>query len=197
MAAQSLVVAYELLAVACGIDFPDQGLNPRPLQWGHSPSRWTTRKSPFAGFLFWLPDCYIIDPHSILKQNPNIQFNLAPYLGVVPLGLSGGEEDKSSNLGKLGGWGTWSGHLLPVPETLGTSLNTEGNDTASSASCCGCVAIFIIVPFFPYGALLLLIFQGDTYTRDLKSYVLVSWMSYLALSRRWHSTLKWETTWTV
>ena len=28
-----LVAAYELLAAACGIYFPDQGSNPGPLHW--------------------------------------------------------------------------------------------------------------------------------------------------------------------
>ena len=32
---KALVVAYELLAVACGISFPDQGLNPGPPDWEH------------------------------------------------------------------------------------------------------------------------------------------------------------------
>ena len=34
--AGSLVVAHELLDVACGTQFPDQGLNLSPLHWEHT-----------------------------------------------------------------------------------------------------------------------------------------------------------------
>ena len=30
-----LVVAHEFLVTACGIQYPDQGLNPGPLLWEH------------------------------------------------------------------------------------------------------------------------------------------------------------------
>ena len=32
---ESLLVAFELLVAACGIQFPDQGLNLDPLHWEH------------------------------------------------------------------------------------------------------------------------------------------------------------------
>ena len=150
MAAPSVVVAYELLVMSCEIWSPDQGLNPRPLHWGHSPSLWTTREVPICWILNLAPRLlhYRSSPYFKTEQNPNIQLNLAPYLGIVPLGLSGGEEDKSRNPGKLGGWCPWSGHLLPVPETLETSLNTVWNDSARSVSPCGRVTVFIIAPSF-------------------------------------------------
>ena len=38
----------ELLLVACGIQFPDQGLNPDPLCWEHGVSHWTTSSVQFS-----------------------------------------------------------------------------------------------------------------------------------------------------
>ena len=35
------------MAALCGF-FPDQGLNPCPLQWKCSPNHWTARDSPFV-----------------------------------------------------------------------------------------------------------------------------------------------------
>ena len=40
------------LVAACGIYFPDQGLNPGPLNWERSLSHWTTREVPPLVFLF-------------------------------------------------------------------------------------------------------------------------------------------------
>ena len=37
---------------ACGIQFPDQGLNPGPLHWEHSLTHWTTREVPHVLILF-------------------------------------------------------------------------------------------------------------------------------------------------
>ena len=43
MACKLLIVAWKLLvAVGCGILFPDQGSNPDPLHWEYSLHHWTT-----------------------------------------------------------------------------------------------------------------------------------------------------------
>ena len=44
-------VVQDLLAEACRVYFPDQGLNPGPLHWDHSLSHWTTREVPPDPFL--------------------------------------------------------------------------------------------------------------------------------------------------
>ena len=101
------------------------------------------------------------------KQKPNIKKCLVQLNTLIRTCSSGSEwrrREESSTLEKLGGWGTWSGRLLPVTETQETSLNTAWHEITSSASCCGCFSVFIIVPFFPEGTLLLLIFQGDSCT---------------------------------
>ena len=38
--------ACELLVVACGVQFPNQGLKLDPLHWERSLSHWTTREVP-------------------------------------------------------------------------------------------------------------------------------------------------------
>ena len=39
-----------VLVAACGIQFPDQGLNPGSQNWEHSLNYWTTREAPITYF---------------------------------------------------------------------------------------------------------------------------------------------------
>ena len=197
MAARSLVVACELLVVACGIYFPNQGLNPRPLHWGHSPSRWTTREVPICWILILAPRLLHYRSSQYFKTKPKYSVQPSTLFRSCPSGSKWRRRRQKQQSKKT--W--WVGHMTwtspPCPWNSGNIPEPRGEWHSQFCFLLWLCGIFIIVPFFPHGALLLLIFQGDTYTKDLKSYALVSWMSYLALSRRWHSTLKWETTWTV
>lgn len=108
---------------------------------------------------------------------------------------SGWREDEKAATRKTRG-GTWPGHL-PVAEAQGTPLNTAWRDAASPASCCGCLLGFTAVPSLTsLGSSVAAHFPRRFSTRSFKSYLSIFWISYLALSRRWHFTFKWETTWT-
>lgn len=60
---------FFLVGVACRILFPDQGLNPHPLQWEHRAfNHWTTRKVPYMAFF----EFYFLNLNVANQPNANI-----------------------------------------------------------------------------------------------------------------------------
>ena len=95
----SLVVAgrifscgVELPVVACGISFPDRGLNSGTLHWKCSLSHWTTREVPGDLYLKlgYFTETELCFPGAVLREDLCVPW--ARVLGAHPIRWDGGHD---------------------------------------------------------------------------------------------------------
>ena len=132
---ESLVETYELLVVACGVYFPDQGFSSDPCIGSWSLSHWTTRGVPPSAYWvhLWVPSWVFIRRTDVEAETPILwipdgkSWLIWKYLDA---GKDWGQEEKGTTEDEMAGWHHWiNGHAFRWTPGVG--------DGQGGLACCG------------------------------------------------------------